>query len=263
MNSYLYIIKSRILLALAYRFEVISTILCQFIILYASVFFWKAAYSHQTVHNGTTGDQMIQYTILSTLLAVFYSTQVENALTKNVRKGNVAVDFIKPISILGSYFAADIGTMLSNLMIKFLPLFVLGGLLFQFPLPVSLPAFLLFLLSTCLGFLILWSICAIFGLFTFWIIQLGPIGTAKNFIIRFLSGSFVPIWFFPSGVQRVIYLLPFVHIYQTPLSIYIGRLPVSQAWGSLLIQAVWAVLMLLCLHRMQKVAFKKVVVQGG
>lgn len=263
MKVYWYIMKTRILMVMAYRFQVLSTVLCQIVILFASVFFWKAAYGMDAIQNGTTLEQMTHYTVLSNLLAVLYTTFVEQNINQNVRQGNVAVDFIKPINIMGSYFAADIGTMMGSLMLRFIPMYLISGLVFGFTLPVTFPALLLFLISAFLGFVILWCICGIFGLFSFWVIQLGPIGGAKDYIIRFLSGSFVPIWFFPESVQTVFHFLPFVHIYQTPISIYIGKVTISQAAFSIGIQFFWAVLMVLCLTQFQKVAFRKVVVQGG
>jgi ABC-2 type transport system permease protein len=263
MKAYWYIMRSRILMTMAYRFQVISTVLCQIVILFASVFFWKAAYGINAVQNDTTLDQMIHYTVLSNLLAVLYTTFVEQNINQNVRQGNVAVDFIKPVNIMGSYFAADIGMMIGSLLFRFIPMYLISGLVFGFTLPVSFPALLLFVVSTFLGFLILWCICGIFGLFSFWVIQLGPIGGAKDYIIRFLSGSFVPIWFFPEGIQQVFHFLPFVHIYQTPISIYIGKITVLEAVFPIGIQLFWAVVMVLCLTQFQKVAFRKVVVQGG
>lgn len=255
--------RSRILMFMAYRVQVLSTVVCQIVILSASVFFWKAAYGLNAVQNGTSVEQMVHYTILSNLLAVFYSTFVERNINQNVRQGNVAVDFIKPINIMGFYFATDIGIMIGNLMFRFIPMYIFSGIIFGFTLPANFFALVLFFVSVFLGFIILWCICGIFGLFSFWIIQLGPIGGAKDYIIRFLSGSFVPLWFFPEKIQSVLNFLPFIHIYQTPISIYIGKISPLQALFSIGIQLVWAILMLLCLTRFQKVAFRKVVVQGG
>lgn len=263
MKAYWYIMKSRILMIMAYRFQVISTVLCHIVILFSSVFFWKAAYGLEVVQNGTSLEQMVDYTVLSNLLAVLYTTYVEQNIRQNVRQGNVAVDFIKPINIMGSYFAADVGMMMGNFLFRFIPMYLFSGLIFGFTLPVSLPALLLFLASTFLGFIILWCICGVFGLFYFWVIQLGHIGGAKDYLIRFLSGSFVPIWFFPEKVQAVLNFLPFVHIYQTPISIYIGKVSIAEALFPLGIQFFWAIIMVICLTQFQKVAFRKVVVQGG
>ena len=71
IKAYWYIMRSRILMFMAYRFQVLSTVVCQIVILSASVFFWKAAYGLNAVQNGTSVEQMVHYTILSNLLAVF------------------------------------------------------------------------------------------------------------------------------------------------------------------------------------------------
>jgi ABC-2 type transport system permease protein len=82
-------------------------------------------------------------------------------------------------------------------------------------------------------------------------------------LIRILSGSFVPLWFFPQWVQKVSAFLPFIYIYQTPLSIYIGKINVKQAFQSMLIQFVWILILSFILSRIWKKACRMVTVQGG
>ncbi len=263
MLAYFYIIKTRFLVSLSYRFEVLTSFFVQIILLVATVFFWKAAYSNMNAISSTALDEMIKYAIVSTFISSFFSPTVEDSLRSSIRKGNVAVDFLKPVSIMGMYFAQDIGCIISNLLQKFIPIFIFASIFFGPPLPSSLANFALSILSTALGFLILWFIDAIFGLFYFWVIDLGPIGAIKGTIIEFLSGSFIPLWFFPSQVAAVMKYLPFMYIYQSPISIYIGKTTARQAFPILLIQAFWVIMLFFCSSFLQKKAFKNVIVQGG
>jgi ABC-2 type transport system permease protein len=232
-------------------------------LLVTTVFFWKAAYSNTNFVSAAALSEMIQYSIVSTFISSFFSPTVEGSMRSNVRKGNVAVDFLKPISIMGMYFAQDIGCIIGNFFQKFIPIFIFASIFFGPPLPSSFENFVLSIISTALGFLILWFIDAIFGLFYFWVIDLGPIGVIKSLIIDFLSGSFIPLWFFPSQVAAVMKYFPFMYIYQSPISIYIGKTTASQALFILLIQVFWVAVLFLCCYLLQKKAFKNVVVQGG
>ena len=58
-------------------------------------------------------------------------------------------------------------------------------------------------------------------------------------------------------------LLPFVYIYQLPLSIYIGRGDRAQQLGQMRIQFVWLIVLLGVFFYTQKRVTGKVMVQGG
>ena len=68
MNAYLFVSKIRIQTALAYRFNVISTILIQCLIMYAMSCFWAAAYSGAEKVSGASQRDMITYTTISVIM---------------------------------------------------------------------------------------------------------------------------------------------------------------------------------------------------
>ncbi len=263
MKAYLYFIKTKWLVALAYRYELITNLFVQIILLVSSVFFWKAAYGGSGTVAGASLHQMVDYAIVSLLLSLFYSTGVDNRLHNSIRKGNVALDFLKPVSVMGMHFAQDVADALFSMVFRFIPVFVVAALLFGAPVPVSLPAFGMFLASAVLGFLLLWLISAIVALFNFWVIDLGPLAFLKSQIVGFLAGCFIPLWFFPAGFQQILRYLPFVYIYQMPVSIYIGKTPVEECYFALLVQLVWTGVLFLAFYGLQRRAFRNVIVQGG
>lgn len=266
MTSYLYFIKIRMLLSLAYRFETITTILVRIIFLTVTYFFWTAIYGgagSSAIVSGASLDQMLMYSVISILMACLFSTRVESNLHDRIRKGNVAVDYIKPLSVFGMYFAEDIGEIIKNVVQKFIPLLIFASLFLVKPVPYSFLYFSLFLISVIFSFLILWFIAAIFGLLHFWLTDLGPLGLVKDYIIGFLSGSLIPTWFFPEQVQRILSYMPFVYIYQYPISIFLGKISYRDALMSLLIQFVWCGIFFALFQFMNKKAARNLMVQGG
>jgi ABC-2 type transport system permease protein len=85
----------------------------------------------------------------------------------------------------------------------------------------------------------------------------------KKHLIRLISGSIIPLWFFPDPVANVIKFLPFPYIYQLPLSIYIGRGTRAEIFTGMEIQLAWAVVLFLVFLFAQKQITRKVMVQGG
>ena len=109
MKSYLFVSKIRIQTALAYRFNVISIILIQCLIMYAMSCFWIAAYSGAEAVSGVSQRDMITYTTISVIMGNLLTMGVQNRIAGSVRSGSVALDLLKPINIYGIYLAEDMG----------------------------------------------------------------------------------------------------------------------------------------------------------
>jgi len=262
--TYLYIIKMRVLVNLAYRFEVYFSIITNVILLVASIFLWKSAYAGNVADVSGLGlQEMITYTIISFLLTALFSCNVQDTIYSKVRQGTVATDLYRPISLLGSYLADDLGSAISSLVNKALPLFIIASLLFDPPMPDSTLSFILFLPSSLLSYAILWLLSALVGLIAFWVMELGNLGIVKDAIIKILSGSIVPLWFFPDWMQRISAFLPFQYTFQTPIGIYIGFINPQDAFIAMLVQLVWVVVLLVALHFFWKVTKTKTLIQGG
>jgi ABC-2 type transport system permease protein len=126
-----------------------------------------------------------------------------------------------------------------------------------------LTGFLLFIPSCLLSYGILWLLSALVGLIAFWVMELGNMGIVKDSIVRVLSGSIVPLWFFPESVQNVSKFLPFQYTFQTPLGIYIGETGPAAALSSMAVQAVWIGILFLLLAAFWKKTKTKTLIQGG
>ena len=109
MKSYLFISKIRIQTALAYRFNVISTILIQCLIMYAMSCFWVAAYSGTDLVSSVSQRDMITYTTISVIMGNLLTMGVQNRIAQSVRLGSAALDMLKPVNIYGIYLAEDLG----------------------------------------------------------------------------------------------------------------------------------------------------------
>ncbi|WP_308636062.1 ABC transporter permease [Paenibacillus silvisoli] len=263
MSAYYYFFKMRILTTLAYRFEVFTAVASNAVMLLATVFLWKAAYRGIGSVEEVSQHQMIVYAILSVVMGAVLSVSVQDEMYYRVREGNIATDFIKPVHLLGMFLAEDLGNTVSALVNRAVPLILLSSVLFTPPLPASFAALLLFIPSLMLSFLLLWLMGAIVGMIAFWVLELGNLGIVKDAIVRILSGSMIPIWFFPDWMGTVSAFLPFQYMYQTPLSIYIGVISYSQAGIALVVQAVWIAVLALIAYAVWQRAKRVTLIQGG
>lgn len=263
MKKYLYVIRIQIIKSFTYEFNVYGNIIMQTIIMITSAFFWKALYKNQNTVGGVDVDSMLTYLVVSSVLSVLLITNVERRIQISVEKGTVATDMMKPISLFGVYFAEDIGSIAALVLQNMLPILVIGSLMIKIPKMADIHALPLFVISVMESVLINWLIAALFGMIAFTAVNIDALIQVKKHLLRLLSGSIIPIWFFPSGVARVLESLPFVYIYQLPLSIYIGKGDRAEQLLQMQIQLLWLVVLAALFFFVQNRITRKVMVQGG
>ena len=263
MKKYLYVIKTQIIKSMTYEFNVYGNILMQTIIMITSAYFWRALYKGQGTVGDVDADSMLTYVVLSSMLSVLLITNVERRIQMSVIKGTVATDMMKPINIFGVYFAEDMGNIAALIFQNLLPILVIGSLMIRVPRMADVRDLPLFASSAIVSFLINWLIAALFGMIAFTAVNIDALIQVKKHLLRLLSGSIIPIWFFPPGVARVLGALPFVYIYQLPLSIYIGRGDRAQQLSQMRIQLIWLAVLAGLFFLVQNRVTRKVMVQGG
>lgn len=262
-SAYGYVYRMHILRSLNYRFDVYGNILMQCIVMFASACFWKALYRGSFNVQGTNAEMMLTYTVISSVMSVLFLTNVEQRVMQSVERGSVAADLLKPVSLFGIYFLEDLGNVTSLIFQNLIPILIVGSLGIMLPRPAGIKELFLFLLSLLMSFLMNWLLAACFSMWAFTAVNMAPMLQVKKHLLRLLSGSMIPLWFFPKCLKSMLNLLPFAYIYQLPLDIYVGKYEKNQLWQRLLMQAVWMVGFYLFFCCCQKRVLKKVMVQGG
>ena len=261
--KYFYIIKTQIIKSMTYEFNVYGNIIMQTIIMITSAYFWKALYKDQSMVGDVDAGNMLTYIVISSALSVLLITNVERRIEQSVEKGTVATDMIKPVDLFGMYFAEDIGSIIALIFQNMVPILLIGSLMIKVPVMADIRALPLFIISVMESFLINWLLAALFGMIAFKTMNISALLQVKKHLIRLLSGSIIPVWFFPEGVANVLNSLPFVYIYQLPLSIYIGRGDWDEHIAQMKIQSLWLVVLLILFYFVQNRATRRVMVQGG
>lgn len=262
-SKYFYVYKTQIIKSLTYRFDVYGNIIMQSIIMVTSAFFWRALYGDAGAVNGVDIDSMLTYIVVSAMMSVMLITNVERRIEVSVEKGTVATDMMKPINIYGVYLAEDLGSITALVAQNLIPIFVIGSLLIKLPKIVSFSHIPLFILSLLMSFFINWLVAALFGMWSFTAVNVDALIQVKKHLLRLLSGSIIPMWFFPDWFRHILECLPFVYIYQLPLDIYIGKSTDLEVAKMMLIQLIWLVVLATVFFIVQRNAAKKVMIQGG
>ncbi len=261
--AYIYKLKLQMQVYLTYRFEVFASILTRFILIIANVFLWNCVYANQEVVSGVGREQMITYSVLSVCLTVMYQCGIQDSLNNDVREGNIAVLLLKPFHLLGAYLAEDIGAIIVRAISISLPIYLLAFLFLPVQLPITVLAIPLIFISYVLGLLILWLLSALIAMFTFVTMELGNMGVVKDMIVAILSGSMIPLWFFPENIEKILMMTPFPYTYQLPLGLYIGKISVQDGVEQICVQFFWAIVLVILVAVIWKKVKNRVLIQGG
>ena len=261
---------------MAYRFNILMWAAITVCEVACMVFLWLAVYRSSAggmdaeIHGFTYRD-MIAYVVLTTIFNfVTYNNDTLWNINTDIKKGTIGNYLIKPISYRGKFAATSFGTLLTMTVFFGLPLYTsalvtLGALGF---LPgLTYPAFfahlLLFLLSGLCASLLNDAIAYIFGVLCFYTSSGWGLNSLKVTLVSFLSGTLLPLAFFPAGLREILNWMPFAGMRQNPVLILMMKYNLAESLCSVALAAAWIAALELFAKLLFSRAIRKITVQGG
>ncbi len=239
------VLKLVLIERLAYRLnfflQVLSGVLTSLIIL----FLWMAVYRGNSVASlgGYTLPEMITYLLGGGLINTFILTTAENNETsQSIADGTLSGLLVLPFSPYWVWFFRDMGT---KLFLFFLGLasYVAVSLVFRdfllFPNPMY--RWMLFALAVAMGVLLQFLFFEGLSLLAFWVENTYGIRFTMRVILEITGGAIIPLSFFPSILQTVIFALPFPYLIYLPMMIYLGKMPADEIAGALARMGLWII----------------------
>jgi ABC-2 type transport system permease protein len=246
--------------ATRYRWEAIASVITTPISLVIYYFLWKSvfAYTGAPVIRGFTFPEMVSYYVLSMIVGFVTWSEVDKWMESDLINGWMAKGMLKPVGLTPWYLSFEMGINAYNIVSQMIPVFLIGLLFFGLPM-APIANLTAFVASLVLAFLIYFGMAYLLGLGAFWMRRITGLRRVRRTLIAFLGGSFIPLAFFPAGVQAVSKFLPFEYARSVPILIYLQRAPLVQ---SLLIQLAWVVVLYTIIHFVTKLAVRRFVSVG-
>ncbi|VGX79259.1 ABC transporter permease [Streptococcus pyogenes] len=235
---------------------------------FVAYYLWKAVVdsSKQSLINGFTLSDMTFYIIMSFVTTLLTKSDSSFMIGEEVKDGSIIMRLLRPVHFAASYLFMEIGFRWIVLMSVGFPfLVVLSGIKVMAGLSILqvLASSCLYLVSLLLAFLINFYFNICFGFSAFVFKNLWGSNLLKNALVAFMSGSLIPLAFFPKMVSIVLSFLPFSSLVYTPVMIVIGKYSLSQIMEALSLQIFWLLVMVV----LSQVIWKKVqyhlTIQGG
>jgi ABC-2 type transport system permease protein len=248
---------------MVYRGQVWAQLLGEMVRVFAKIAIWTAVFGAVASVDGVTLSDMTTYAVLAGAVMAWEWERLLNTIGTQIKTGDVAVFLLKPLSYPLMLFASECGNFAFKMISVVLPVAVVAGLFYGLSPPASLAHGLMFIGFWAVAFAILFLCAALGGLVAFWLMTAFTLEWLLSAVLSILSGSFIPLWFFPEPIEAVIRYLPFAWIGFHPLSVYLGKVSVAEAGMLLAIGAGWAIVLGVAVALLWRRAALRIVVQGG
>ncbi len=230
----------------AYRSELLVGSITVFVSVTITVLFWSAVYGwdYQRIIAGFTLAQIVTYSALSLFIARIADTGIEYEMEELVKTGNLLTLLVRPFSYLQQIFFGGIGYSMFSTLTRVVPAFILSVILYKIFFP-SVYTFLFFLLTMVFSYLTVFLLSFMFGLYAFWSRgSIFAVRRVRQTATNLLSGSVIPLAFFPAWFVSSVSLLPFLSVYHIPLSVYLGKIAGTELLFALGQQLLWIIVLL-------------------
>ena len=231
-----------------------------------SIFGFMMAYVFIALHRGRpviagwNVSDTLTYNWIAQGLLMVVNVWGWSEISLRVRTGDIVTDFSRPYDFQLYWLAQDQGRAFFHLLFRGIPPFVVGALVFSLRLPHHPYTWILFLVSVSLAVAVSFSVRFMLNLAAFWILDdRGVYGLCAS-VWLVLSGTIVPIPFFPDWLRNIVRLLPFPAMMQVPVDVFLER---PGAPALLLFQVFWALALLAAGRLVLHSSVRRVVIQGG
>ncbi|MFG2457144.1 ABC transporter permease [Streptomyces sp. NPDC048523] len=233
------------------------------VVLVASL--WQGLYSHTGTTAGLTEGQAVTYAVLAVLASRLRELDQyagRDTVLQHMHFGTIVYWYLRPLPPQRYHALRALGEQLYGFA------WALGGYLVCLAAgvvdpPGSAAVAGVFALSLLLGQCVLYHVMLLLDQLCFWTVRNNAAMLILIFAQNLLSGVYAPLWFFPDWFITLSGFLPFQATLSVPLSIYIGRIPLSDAFEQLVIQAFWVVALTLFTRFLWRRAARRVMSQGG
>ena len=263
MKAYLSTFVMRWKMELQYRGAVIGGVICQIFFGLILVSLYGALYRSKP--QALPLEAVASYVWLQqAFFRMLLSTDVE--LLDKIRTGGIAYELCRPIHLYGFYYARMLAQKLLGSLLRAAPMLAVALLLprgMGLMAPVSPAALIVAVIGLLLGLLCVCALDNITMALTMRTLDHRGVMAMLNLLMMFLAGNILPLTLFPDSWQRVITLLPYAQLLDTPIRIYTGQYALERAPQALLIQLVWITLLVALGEWLWARHQKRLIIQGG
>ncbi|MBN2509744.1 MAG: ABC-2 family transporter protein [Spirochaetales bacterium] len=204
----------------AYRSHMLLSLFVGPVFFLVQRFIWTAVYQGQDGIAGFSLSEMIRYYGVTTIIYYLTMDFADWNLQMHIRTGSFLTFMLRPLHHRFFAFSQKVGHRVLGFLVEFVPIWIIFAVVFDM---VLLPVHAGWaLLSLFLGFLMMFYLNYSVGIIAFWMVRTDGIRSLIAFFRDVLAGVFLPLTFFPSPVQKLLFFLPFQFTTYVPARVFLG-----------------------------------------
>ncbi|HEY4156562.1 MAG TPA: hypothetical protein VGM29_00635 [Polyangiaceae bacterium] len=248
---------------LTYRVSAVLSLIASALGYMVFVLVWRAVYAENPGRLPLSARALFPYLLWAFALNFALMLSVESRFAQRVRLGLVTSDLLRPIGFLPVQLAQAVGDVITNGWLL-IPLLALGTWAFGFGVWPPTPSAALFgALSAGLGFLVNFGVSYLLVQVIFLTDSYYGVFFTRTALQQVFSGLSAPLVLFPAPLRAVARALPFHHVIETPVRIWLGQAAPRELPLLLLEQAAWAAGLLLGASAIFSAVLRRHQIQGG
>ncbi|GAB2716429.1 ABC-2 family transporter protein [Streptomyces bullii] len=226
---------------------------------------WRGLYAQSGTTAGLDREQAVTYAVLAVLASRLRELDQfagRDSVIQHMHFGTIIYWYLRPLPPQRYYALRALGERLYGLAwaLAGYAVCLAAGLVEP---PVSAAVAGVFVLSMLLGQWVLYYIMLVIDQLCFFTLRNNAAMLILVFAQNLLAGVYAPLWFFPDWFVTLSAFLPFQATLSVPLSLYVGRIPLSDAAFQLGVQVAWVVVLALFTRWVWRRAARRVIAQGG
>jgi len=248
---------------LTYRSATLAGLVTNFFfgILRATVFI--ALYDLQQSVQGISLQGAITFAALGQAMIGYLNMFIWQELSDSVYTGDIGSDLLKPLNFFIFWMAQDFGRAIVQFLLRGIILILGFELVYDLYWPESPINILAIFTSIFLSWMISFSWRFLANLTAFWTSDARGILRIIFAMPLFFSGFLMPLRFFPDWLEKICYLTPFPHMFNSVIEIYLGVIQGFDILKTLGFQLLWILILILISQLVLKAGLKNLSILGG
>jgi ABC-2 type transport system permease protein len=268
VRKYFNIFRVSLIERMAYRGDFLLGTFLRFFPLITTILLWHAIYAgsgRDDLAGGYTLRQMVSYLLLIHISRMFSSMPgLSGGIAHDIRDGQLKKYLLEPLDLIGYLLAYRAAHKFAYIVTSALPYAVLFALCSRyfdgFPHPLI---FLGYVAALLLGFVIGFFFEAAMGMAGFWFLEVSSLLWVVNTLTFFVSGQMFPLELLGHPWDTMLKALPFQYLAYFPATVFLGKVEGDELVRGLLIEAGWAVVMIVLSRWLYNRGLRRYSAYGG
>ncbi len=236
---------------LMYRFGEFANTIISFLVLIV-------LYGSQESVKGYTLAEMITYITGVGVIGALSRAWISDQLERDVHRGRLSTYLLKPISYVRLQLVRDLARkQISSWISVFTYLLVILFVRQYFIINTDVLRLFVCFVSIACVVLLRFFLLFIVGLSSFWLVRIGGVQFSFDTFLRIMSGSMIPLEFFPPALETLAHSLPFAYMQYFSMQIYLEKISTLEALKGIGVQVFWIVVLILLSKILWQKALKR------